>query len=347
MSRPDAPEFTNSGGPTFKRKVVSLSSEALVQSSYLQGGKQFPLVLQPAVEHLNPVAWASVTAEYIERQLLKHGAILFRGFRIGGPEGFEKFIRTLSPQLLDYNERAAPRIKVADNIYTSTEYPADQYIPLHHEMSYSHNWPMKIWFYCVQPAAKGGSTPIACDREFMRRLDPLIKETFLSKGVMYVRNYGQGLDLSWQDAFQTQDKSDVEEYCRRAGTHFEWKDAHRLRTRQVRQVVTTHPKTEETIWFNHAHMFHVSNLEPAVRDSLLAEFKGDDLPRNAYYGDGSPIESSVLKTIRSTYQQIAVTFTWQKGDLLMLDNVLASHGREPFTGPRKILVAMAELFSHS
>lgn len=347
MNRINAPEFTNSAGPIFKRKVVTLSSEALVRSSYLKEGQWFPLVLQPAVEHLNPVAWIAASSDYIEQQLLRHGAILFRGFRIEGPEGFDKFIRALSPNLLEYNERAAPRVKVADNIYTSTEFPADQYIPLHHEMSYSHNWPLKIWFYCAQPAATGGATPIACDREFIRRLDPAIKEKFLNKGVMYVRNYGEGLDLSWQDAFQTNDKSDVEEYCRRAGTDFEWKDEQRLRTRQVRQVLTTHPKTKETVWFNHAHMFHVSNLDPAVRGSLLAVFKDDDLPRNAYYGDGSPIESSVLETIRSTYQEIAFTFTWQKGDLLMLDNILASHGREPFTGPRKILVAMAELFQPS
>jgi alpha-ketoglutarate-dependent taurine dioxygenase len=127
---------------------------------------------------------------------------------------------------------------------------------------------------------------------------------------------------------------------------FEWLDNNRLRTRQVRQAVTTHPKLAETVWFNHAHMFHVSNLERQVRESLLAEFRDDELPRNAFYGDGKPIETSVLDEIRQVYSQTAITFPWRKGDILMLDNVLASHGREPFVGPRKILVALAELYTN-
>jgi hypothetical protein len=91
-------------------------------------------------------------------------------------------------------------------------------------------------------------------------------------------------------------------------------------------------------------MFHVSNLTPGVRDSLLEQFKDDELPRNAFYGDGSKIEDSILQEIRETYDRTAVRFTWRKGDVLMVDNFLTSHGRDPFIGPRTVLVAMAELY---
>ncbi|MCA1994248.1 MAG: TauD/TfdA family dioxygenase, partial [Coleofasciculus sp. S288] len=97
--------------------------------------------------------------------------------------------------------------------------------------------------------------------------------------------------------------------------------------------------------FNQAHLFHVSALKLEVRESLLAIFKESDLPRNAFYGDGSTIDTSVLDEIRQIYQQEAVTFPWQEGDILMLDNMLTAHGRLPYSGSRKVVVGMAEPFS--
>jgi alpha-ketoglutarate-dependent taurine dioxygenase len=329
-----------------RRQAVSLTQTALVSERELEGGRGLPLVIEPAVEGVNLAQWAAAHREHIEGLLLRRGALLFRGFRVGGVERFEQFARAVSPDLLDYRERAAPRTEVGNKVYTSTEFPADQHIPMHHEMSYSHNWPTKIWFYCAQAAREGGATPIADDRIVFRRLDPKIKETFMRKKVMYTRNYGEGIDLPWQDVFQTSDREKLEEYCRAARTEVEWKDGNRLRTRQVRQAVATHPKTGDMVWFNHAHMFHHSNLEAAVRESLLEEFGEENLPRNACYGDGSPIESSVLDEIRGVYKEEAVSFPWQEGDIMMLDNFLTTHGREPFVGPRKIIVAMSELYTN-
>jgi len=327
-----------------KRKMVRLSQEDLIKLDYLDPEKHFPLVIKPHAAGLNLAAWAGSNRDFIESRLLEHGAVLFRDFKVEEVSEFERFARAISGHLLDYRERAAPRKEVSSQVYTSTEFPADQSIPLHHEMSYSHNWPTKIWFYCAQPAQHGGSTPIANDREVFNLIDPKIKERFLEKGVMYVRNYGEGLDMSWQVAFQTDDRSVVEAYCRQASAQFEWRDGDRLRTRQARQVTARHPKTGDLVWFNHAHMFHISNLTQEVRDALLSEFKEDEIPRNAFYGDGSPIESSILDEIRDVYARSAVIFPWRQGDILMLDNFLASHGREPFVGPRKILVVMAELY---
>lgn len=328
-----------------RRRIIRASDE-LVRTGYLPGDDEhFPLVVEPNVEGVDLVGWTHSHRALIESQLLQHGAILFRRFDVDSAATFAEFARALVPELIDYRERAATRREVAENVYTSTEYPPDQPIPLHHEMSYSHNWPTKIWFYCAQPAQQFGATPIANDRKVFKLIDPAIKEQFINKKVMYVRNFGKGLDLSWQEAFQTEDRAAVEQYCRQARMICEWRDGDRLRTRAVRQAVVTHPQTSEIIWFNHAHMFHSSNVEEPAREALLAHFKEDELPRNAFYGDGSPIEDSVLNEIRKVYAEVAITFSWQKGDVLLLDNFLASHGREPFSGPRSILVAMAELYT--
>ncbi|MEP7339280.1 MAG: TauD/TfdA family dioxygenase [Acidobacteriota bacterium] len=327
-------------------QAVKLSQESLVRLDYLDPNEKFPLVIHPVDEHLNLPVWVTDNRAFIETKLLEHGAILFRDFKLDTVRQFDSFARAISPALLDYQERAAPRTEVESQIYTSTEYPAEHAIPLHHEMSYSHNWPKKILFYCAQPASAGGNTPIAPDRKVFQRLDPAIKARFIEKKVMYIRNFGEGVDITWQNAFQTTDRLAVENYCRNARTDFEWRAGDRLRTRQVRQAVVRHPVTGEIVWFNHAHMFHLSNLDPSVRESLLAEFKDDELPRNAFYGDGSRIEASVLDEVRAVYRECAVTFPWRRNDVLLLDNFLSSHGREPFTGPRKILVAMAELFTN-
>lgn len=331
---------------TARRKAVNLSPEALVKTDFLHDGQTFPLVLRPAMADVNLISWAADNRVFIETQLLQHGALLFRDFKVATVDEFEQFARSISGELLGYRERAAPRVEVGRNIYTSTEYPADQHIPLHHEMSYSHNWPTKIWFFCMQPPAEQGATPIADDRKVFQLLRPEIKETFMRKKVMYTRNYGEGVDLTWQEAFQTTDREVVEAYCRQSYTEFRWKDENRLHTRQIRQAVAIHPVLGEMVWFNHAHMFHISNLDAAVREALLAEFSEDQLPRNAYYGDGSPIEDAILDEIREVYREASVRFAWQKGDILMLDNFLASHGREPFKAPRKIVVAMAELYTN-
>ncbi len=305
------PKHTISKLTSVKRKTVSISQEKLIETQYLDFNNPLPLVVKPAVDGVNLVTWAANNRDFIESNLLQHGGILFRNFNFNGVSEFETFIKVISGELLEYSYRSTPRSQVNGKIYTSTEYPPTHYIPVHNEMAYSLNWPMKIWFYCLKSAEQGGETPIVDSRKIFARLAPKIKEKFIEKKVMYVRNYDDKIDLKWENVFQTTEKSEVEKYCRNAGIEFEWKEGNRLRTRQVCQAIATHPKTGDKVWFNQAHLFHISSLESEVRQSLLSTFKEEDLPRNAYYGDGSAIETSVLDEIRALYQQESVIFPWQ------------------------------------
>src|SRR5215213_4893663 len=261
--------------PAFTRKPVRLSQSTLVEERYLDAGR-FPLVLEPAVDHLNAVTWVTGAREYIQDQLLKHGAVLFRGFKIEGARGFEEFSRAISPELLDYSERSSPRSEINQGIYTSTDHPSDQYIHFHNEQSYSHNWPMKLFFFCVQPATTGGSTLIADGRRVLELIGAGTRQRFIEKQVMYLHNYHPGIGLSWQTAFQTTDKLEVEEYCRKHSMEFEWKGNDRLRTRQFFKTIVTHPKTGEDVWFEHTAFFHISSLAPNVRAMLVKEFAEED-----------------------------------------------------------------------
>jgi alpha-ketoglutarate-dependent taurine dioxygenase len=328
-----------------KRKAVNLSAESLVQIEAFQPGTPLNTLVQPTVAGVNLIEWAAEQRPWIEAQLLQHGGILFRGFAVQGAPEFEQFLKAVSGELLEYTYRSTPRSQVQGNIYTSTEYPAEQSIPLHNELSYTRSWPLKIGFFCVQPAVQDGRTPIADSRKVLTRLSPGVRQRFTETGVMYVRNYREGLDLPWQTVFQTEDRAVVEEYCCQMGIEWEWVNSQHLRTRQVCQAVATHPRTGETIWFNQAHLFHVSSLPQVVQESLLATLAEVDLPRNTYYGDGSPIEPEVLDEIHQAFAAETVSFPWQAGDILLLDNMLTAHGRTPFVGPRRVLTGMSELFT--
>jgi alpha-ketoglutarate-dependent taurine dioxygenase len=324
------------------RKGITLSQEALVRESLLNENS-LPLVLLPAVEGLSLAEWTRNNVDLVKERLSKTGAILFRGFHLAGVAEFEEFMTAVAGDLLDYSYRSTPRTKVSGKIYTSTEYPADQTIPLHNEMSYTRQWPMVLGFFCVEPSPKGGETPIADSRKVFARLAPEIRDRFMQKNVLYVRNYGEGLDLSWRDVFQTRERTEVEEYCRQSGIEFEWKSDERLRTSQLCQAVATHPRTNEQVWFNQAHLFHESSLEPHVREALLVA-AGEEQPRTAYFGDGLEIDDGDLEQVRAAYASETVTFPWQKGDVLLVDNMLVAHGRRPYHGARKIVVGMGELY---
>ena len=346
MENPRRKESDRFKFKALKPEAVSLSQRELIKSSCLEPGQSLPLVIEPAVGDVDLREWVQSNREFVRTALRRHGGLLFRNFDVDSVVKFDQFAVSWSPELMDYLDQHTPRTRISQNIYTSTEYPADQHVPFHSENSKNHIWPMKLWFFCQQPAAEGGETPIADNRRVFELLNPKIRERFIEKGVMYVRNFGEGVGLSWQTVFQTNSREQVESFCRQANAQLEWKGGDRLRMQHVCPAVAVHPQTGDVVWFNQAHLFHVSNVERSARESLLSMFAEADLPSKAYYGDGSAIESSVLDEIRDVFSRVAVKFPWQRGDILMLDNMLVAHGRAPFKGSRKVFVAMAEPCSH-
>ncbi|HEX5708648.1 MAG TPA: TauD/TfdA family dioxygenase [Pyrinomonadaceae bacterium] len=329
--------------PEVRRRLIASSGGGVVVPASALLEQTLPLVLKPALDGLRLTDWAADNREFIEAQLYKHGGLLFRGFDLRDVNGFERFINVASGAAIEYQERTSPRSRVGGNIYTATDHPADQNIFLHNEQSYNLSFPSLIFFFCVSPAERGGETILADTRKVYARIDSQIRERFARQGYMYVRNFGQGFGLTWQDAFQTTDRDAVALYCSEHGIEFEWKDGDCLRTRQVRRVEAAHPVTGEMVWFNHATFFHVTTLPPDIQRILLSAFGEEDLPNNTYYGDGSPIEPQVMEALREAYLQELLAVRLESGDALMLDNMLTSHGRAAFSGERKVVVGMSAL----
>lgn len=288
--------------------------------------------------------WILKKREYIEDYIAKNGALLIRGLAIPNTKVFSEILTSLfGEELSAYGNRSTPRTELKNNIYTATEYHSSETIPQHNENSYSNSWPMRIGFLCMVPATEKGNTPIADSRIVYQEIPREIRQEFEAKKVMYVRNYSK-IDLPWQEVFQTTEKDVVEKYCKANNIILSW-TSNGMQTRQITQASILHPVTKENLWFNQAHLFHVSNLEEELREGLISLLGIDNIPRNAYYGDGTTIEDEVLSIIRRAYEKIKFSFQWKKQDLLILDNMLFTHGREPFVGSREILVGMAREYS--
>ncbi len=292
------------------------------------------------------ISWYKENEEYIDRKFLEHGAILFRGFDINTPGAFARLTRSVAPGLLDCLDDNGPRTKITSGIYTSTEYPAEYQLSMHSEYAYSHKFPARLFFCCIVEPGKGGETPLADNRQILKKLDPDVVEEFTRKKVKYLRNLhgGNGFGLSWQAAFQTTDRSAVEKYCRDMLIDYEWKEDGSLKLQHTFVCVINHPRTGEQVWFNQAPQFHPSDYPTEIYESLLNSYRGkeDELPQTSLFGDDTPIDVSALRHIRETMFKQATVFPWRVGDVVMVDNVLVCHGRMPFSGQRKILLAMAD-----
>lgn len=299
------------------------------------------IVIEPKSTRNNCLQWIKESKTAIEQMLLQHGGVLFRGWNINSMSDFNDIANAICPRLLEYQYRSTPRTKIGGNIYTATEYPHELSIPFHNENSYSRSWPSKILFYSSLVASTGGETPLADSRIVYNRIEKTIREKFEKKGILYVRNYNLGIDLSWQEVFQTNSIEEVNKYCKENDIEYQWKDdGPILTTRQVCQASIEHPITKERVWFNQAHLFHFSSLKYEDRILLTSTIGVERLPRNTFYGDGENIEEEVLDHIRDIYDQEMIIFKWNKSDVLILDNVLMAHSRKPFEGKRKVGVAM-------
>ena len=316
-----------------------------VETSPLLAGKTLPLLVQP-VGALDANAWARSHRDSMDAMLLRHGAILFRDFGLRTPTAFESFASSIERELFgEYGD--LPKKEGGSRIYRSTPYPQDQMILFHNESSHLDRWPRKQFFFCEHPAAVGGATPIVDCREVLSRLPGDLVAKLGSQGLLYVRTFTDRLDVSWWDFFKTSDRTEVEGKLRRAGVDWRWLDEDSLQTRTRAHAIVRHPISGERTFFNQVQLHHASSLDPELREDLLMLVGEARLPRNVYYGDGSTIADEDMIAIGKVYEECAVRFPWQQGDVLMLDNMLVAHARDPYEGPRKIVVAMGDMFDRS
>jgi alpha-ketoglutarate-dependent taurine dioxygenase len=325
------------------RQSGSAATREPIEARPLREESKFPLLVSLRDRELAPAIWAEANRDKVENWLREHGGILFRGFDLPTPADFEAFCQALCPQLYgQYGD--LPKKEGGKNIYKSTPYPKDRMILFHNESAHQHRWPRRQWFYCETPATSGGATPIVDSRQVYRELPAWLQDNLRRKQLMYVRNFSASLDVSWQHFFQTEDRAEVERTCHESNIEFQWRGANDLHTRQVCPAVILHPLTGEESFFNQIQLYHPAFLDADIREQFLRDGESA-MPRQVFYGDGSELEPAAIDAINAAYDRCAVRFDWQQGDVVMLDNMLAAHARDPFEGERKIVVAMGEIYA--
>ncbi|MER5889425.1 TauD/TfdA family dioxygenase [Streptomyces sp. NPDC001941] len=274
--------------------------------------------------------------------LTRSKAVVLRGFDV--PEDDVAAVMDLVlPNRLGYTHGTSPRTQLGDNLYTSTEYPQHMTIAMHNELSYSHRWPERLFFYCATTPGSGGATPVVDGGRWLESLDDEVRDAF-AQGVRYTQNLhdGFGLGRSWRQTFETEDRAAVEKFLDAGDFDWRWTPDGGLRMiSPVRPATVKHPGTHTEVWFNQADHFHPAALGDETSRELAQILPPEELPQSVTFADGSPIPDAYVTHVHDRGLDVAVDVDWRRGDLMVIDNVAVGHGRRPFTGDRRVLVAMS------
>lgn len=320
--------------------------------------QKLPLVIEPRgnMSLHDLLAELSTKNPFFKEKLLSYGGLLLRNFSIQNADDFASIIENMQTgRCFDYIGGDSPRNKVTKGIYTSTEAPPSVKIPLHNELSFVKKYPSHIYFFCEYPSPKGGATIIGDARKIYQKMDQQIINRFIERELKYVSCYFhrsgvmdfvnrlQNAHKSWIQVFETDKKEDVERKCRENDFGYQWNVNDWLQISQVRPPIIQHPQTGEFVWFNQVHLYDFNPKLLGWWRYIGAKFfylRKHMRLHEVFYADGSPIDRQDIYQIMSILDANTISFPWQKGDVLILDNILTMHGRATFEGKRRILTAM-------
>ncbi len=309
-------------------------------------GLDFPLVLNApnsdvAQSDQHFYLWLRSNREELQALLIKHGAVLFRGFPVGSAEHFENMLDQTDFVNMPYVGGAAPRSQVtASRIVTANESPASEKIPFHHEMAQVPIPPGYIFFYCDIAPEEGGATSLLhsgeiCDKFF--EIDAKFAHKIERLGVRYRRvmpgetDRTSAIGRSWRETFQVETRQQAESVMQEAGMSWQWLDDGSLRTEtKTLEAVRVDQETGQKVFFN----------------SIVAVFSGWNDSRNiginsVVSDDGEQMDKEVIEQLIQQMDQLCVNFKWQPGDVVWVNNHTVMHARQPYTGDRLTLASIS------
>lgn len=327
VAEAELPELRHDHGETFPVALVcSSTGTSLTPNS--------PPTLQDACE------WVRQHRERMVQHAASCGAVLFRGFPLVTDRDFDAFVASFELPNFRYEECLSNAVRVVrtERVFTANEAPADVRIFLHHEMAQTPVYPSKLFFFCEQAASAGGATPLCRSDLLFERITEELPD-FADKcsrlGLRYshvmpgANDSSSGMGRSWQSTLRASDRSAAEQRLKSLNYTWEWLDNDCLK---VRTPVLPATKT-------------LSNGRTAFFNQLIAAFHGwkdsrNDPTKAITFGDDSRLDASQMTRVIEMAEELTFDMQWQNGDVVLVDNFVAMHGRRTFQGTRKVLVSL-------
>jgi len=287
-------------------------------------------------------SWAAAHRNKLRTMVAVHGSVLVHGLGLHDTAQTGAVFRRLAASLMPEREAFAPRQSYPGGLYSATPWPSNQQMCMHHELSYTLEFPGLMMFACLTAPASGGATTVSDSPTVLGALPAELVQRFEREGWMLVRNYNEDFGASVEQAFGTADRGEIERYCRANATEFQWQPDGTLRTWQRRSAVVRHPVTRQRCWFNQIAFLNERTMDPEVRDYLADLYGEDGLPFTTRFGNGDPIGEDIVELLNQTYEVCTKREPWQAGDLLLVDNIRTAHSREPYEGAREVLAGLAD-----
>lgn len=314
------------------------SSSALLDLDLTPGRPPLLGISTPA----DAAGWAAGNQDAVRAVVAEHGSLLVRGLGLRDATQVAEVVAQLTTGPVLEREAFATRERLAGGLYSSTTWPANQPMCMHHELSYTLEFPGLMAFACLTAPESGGATAVADSPTVLQALPADLVARFERDGWLLVRSYNDEIGASVEEAFGTDDRAAVEAYCHANGIAYEWQDDGGLRTRQRRSAVVRHPVTGQRCWFNQIAFLNEWTIAPEIREYLVDVYGEDGLPFTTRFGNGDPIDADVVELLNQTYDTHTAREPWQDGDLMLVDNIRTAHSREAYTGPREVLVGLAD-----
>lgn len=327
--------------PVISSALQVTQASVTAQQSY--DGLPFPLVLQcqtPDVTLEATAGWIAERRSQLCEQAAAHGAVLFRGFPLRTAQEFDQFIAAFDLPNFPYEDSLSNAVRVnrTPRVFTANEAPPTVTIFLHHEMAQTPVHPSKLFFFCEQPAESGGATPICRSDLLWQRLEqqcPRFASDCATKGLKYSNvmpsenDPTSGMGRSWQSTLHATTREEAEQRLKNLGYSYEWTADGCLRaTTPVLPAVRS-----------------LSGGRRSFFNQLIAAYQGwkdtrNDPSKAITFGDGTPLDREAVNTATRLAEELTFDIPWQQGDVALVDNYVAMHGRRTFSGTRKVLASL-------